>query len=83
MGEADGVSAWAEDGIDAGEYSRVLMQFASEAVQDSHGVVDARQVGCCTCLPGPDRWSNAVLEPGTCIACVHRLAGGWHEIRST
>lgn len=49
MGVADGVSAWAEDGIDAGEYSRVLMQYASDAVQDSHGVVDARQVRCACC----------------------------------
>lgn len=29
VGVSDGVSAWAEDGIDPGEYSRTLVQYCS------------------------------------------------------
>jgi serine/threonine protein phosphatase PrpC len=34
IGVSDGVSAWAEDGIDPGEYSRTLVQYCSEAIEE-------------------------------------------------
>eukprot|EP00879_Flechtneria_rotunda_P000607 GHRR01000718.1.p1 GENE.GHRR01000718.1~~GHRR01000718.1.p1 ORF type:complete len:922 (+),score=507.15 GHRR01000718.1:330-2768(+) len=34
VGVSDGVSAWAEDGIDPGEYSRTLVQYCAEAIED-------------------------------------------------
>lgn len=34
LGVSDGVSAWAEDGIDPGEYSRTLVQYCCEAFEE-------------------------------------------------
>lgn len=34
LGVSDGVSAWAEDGIDPGEYSRTLVQYCAEAFEE-------------------------------------------------
>jgi serine/threonine protein phosphatase PrpC len=34
LGVSDGVSAWAEDGIDPGEYSRTLVQYCAEAYEE-------------------------------------------------
>ena len=34
MGVADGVYQWREQGIDAGEFSRLLMRTALQAVED-------------------------------------------------
>lgn len=34
LGVSDGVSAWAEDGIDPGEYSRTLVQYCAGVRQD-------------------------------------------------
>lgn len=35
VGVSDGVSAWAEDGIDPGEYSRTLVQYCAGMNQES------------------------------------------------
>jgi serine/threonine protein phosphatase PrpC len=70
IGVADGVSAWAEDGIDPGDYSRTLAQYCAEAVEEKTGVkgFDPRAVlrhgQMCTYKPGSATMVVAALQPG-------------------
>lgn len=70
IGVADGVSGWAEEGIDPAEYSRTLMRFASEALESGpypQGP-DAREViryaHESTVMPGSSTVCIAVMKPG-------------------
>lgn len=68
VGVADGVSAWAQDGVDVGEYSRTLMALAKEAVDKSLGAATSKQVlnfaQLCAFKPGSATALVAVLKPG-------------------
>ena len=41
---ADGVSGWADEGIDPAEYPRTLMQHAQVAYEDARGAVQATDI---------------------------------------
>mmetsp|Transcript_33569 Transcript_33569/g.99949 ORF Transcript_33569/g.99949 Transcript_33569/m.99949 type:complete len:728 (-) Transcript_33569:879-3062(-) len=69
IGVADGVSGWAEEGIDPAEYSRSLMRFAAAALQESthpHGA-DPREVirhaHQLTVMPGSSTICVCVMKP--------------------
>lgn len=45
VGVADGVGGWADVGVNAGEYSRQLMSYSVEAIEDEpKGLIDPVQV---------------------------------------
>ncbi|GAX85130.1 hypothetical protein CEUSTIGMA_g12550.t1 [Chlamydomonas eustigma] len=69
IGVADGVSGWADEGIDPAEYSRTLIRFASEALESSehpHGA-DPREVirhaHVSTVMAGSSTICVAVMKP--------------------
>ena len=66
LGVADGVGGWSEHGVDAGEYSRELMQHAKDYVEstlsrDPHETLD--------------RAYEAVRSQGSTTACIVSLDG--------
>lgn len=78
MGVADGVYQWREQGIDAGEFSRLLMQTALEAVEEGQpDVLKGQAMG-----PVPVRFFTL-----TCLACfsfaaLHRCPSRQLRIQS-
>jgi len=68
IGVADGVSGWAEEGIDPAEYSRTLMRYCASALHEAAGSADAREViryaHNSTVMPGSSTVCLAVMKPG-------------------
>lgn len=71
MGVADGVYQWREQGIDAGEFSRLLMHTAMEAVEEGQPDV----------LKGHKPALRSLLRttpaPLSCLSTV--LMDAWHN----
>ena len=87
IGVADGVSGWAEEGIDPAEYSRTLMRFASEALESGpypQGP-DAREViryaHESTVMPGSSTVCVAVMKPGAKLQVANLGDSGVRVVR--
>ncbi len=65
MGIADGVYQWREQGIDAGEFSRLLMHTALEAVEEGQPDV----------LKGLQLPQLPPLGARICVTCTPQTAG--------
>ena len=61
IGVADGVGGWCKSGVDPGEYSRRLMQYAEQAI--------ARQAAS-SCVDALEYAHDRVNVPGSCTAIV-------------
>ncbi|GBG29077.1 Protein phosphatase PTC7-like fig [Hondaea fermentalgiana] len=73
FGVADGVSQWADYNIDAGEYSRKLMELCAEEVADLMSAEDARFADPKRALEKAYRRSLSVM--GSSTACVLTMDG--------
>ncbi|KAG1664831.1 hypothetical protein FOA52_007089 [Chlamydomonas sp. UWO 241] len=87
IGVADGVSGWAEEGIDPAEYSRSLMKFSSIALEGTthpHGA-DPREVirhaHQETVMPGSSTICVCVMKPGGKMSVANLGDSGVRLIR--
>ncbi|KAJ9520107.1 hypothetical protein QJQ45_030034 [Haematococcus lacustris] len=86
IGVADGVSGWAEEGIDPAAYSRTLMKYCAEALQEAAGAADPREViryaHNQTVLAGSSTVCLAVMKPGGQLEVANLGDSGVRVIRN-